>query len=232
MVPNALPILAAAPPLGVWNVLWDILVLLAMALLLGTVAVRLRQSVIVGYLIAGMIVGPNVLGWVSTQAELFNIAELGVALLLFTIGLEFSPRRILTLGSVVLKTGTLQVVLTAAVSSGAAIACGLESREALVVGMIVAMSSTACVLRLMTDRAEIDSQHGRNALGILLIQDVAVVPMMLLVSVMGTGGSLDADHRKAGLGVALGRRAHKRVLRIVQLRRTSSNAAVDVAEES
>ncbi len=185
---DALPILFDAAPLGVWGVLLDILVLLAMALLLGTVAERLGQSVIVGYLIAGTLVGPNVLGWVSTQAELFSIAELGVALLLFAIGLEFSPRRLLTLGSIVLKTGVLQVVFTAAIGLGVAMACGLDGREALVIGMVVAMSSTACVLRLLTDRAEIDSQHGRTVLGVLLIQDVAVVPMMLLVSLMGAGG--------------------------------------------
>ena len=125
MVLDALPILAAAAPMGVWGVLWDVLVLLAMALLLGTTVERLGQSAIVGYLIAGTLVGPNVLGWVSTQAELFNIAELGVALLLFAIGLEFSPRRLLTLGSNVLKTGPLQVVFTAAIGVGVAIACGL-----------------------------------------------------------------------------------------------------------
>jgi len=187
MIFEELPILAAASA-GVWGVLCDILVLLAMALLLGTVAERLGQSVIVGYLIAGTLVGPNVLGWVSTQAELFNIAEFGVALLLYSIGLEFSPQRLRTLGSIVLKTGPLQVVLTATAGLVVAMLCGLDSRESLVIGMIVTMSSTACVIRLLTDRAEIDSQHGRTALGILLVQDVAVVPMMLLVSVMGTGG--------------------------------------------
>ncbi len=188
MILDALPILAAAP-LGIWGVLWDILVLLAMALVLGTVAERLGQSVIVGYLIAGMLVGPNVLGWISTQAELFNISELGVALLLFAIGLEFSPRRLLSLGSIVLKIGLLQVVLTAVLGFGVAVVTGLDASEALVVGMMVAVSSTACVLRLLTDRAEIDSEHGRTALGILLIQDAAVIPMMLLVSVMATGGT-------------------------------------------
>ncbi len=173
MALDALPILAAAP-LGVWGVLWDILVLLAMALLLGTVAERLGKSVIVGYLIAGTVVGPNVLSWISTQAELFNIAELGAALLLFAIGLEFSPKRLLMLGSTVLKTGPLQVVLTAAIGLSVAMACGLNGREAMVIGMAVAMSSAACVLRLLTDRAEIDSQHGRTALGVLLVQDVVV----------------------------------------------------------
>jgi len=186
VIVDALPILAAVP-LSVWTVLWDILVLLATALVLGTLAERLGQSVIVGYLIAGTLAGPNVLGWISTQRELFSIAELGVALLLFTIGLEFSPRRLLSLGSIVLKTGPLQVVLTAILGFVGATVWGLDAREAIVVGMMVAVSSTACVLRLLTDRAEIDSEHGRAALGVLLIQDAAVIPMMLLVSVMAAG---------------------------------------------
>jgi CPA2 family monovalent cation:H+ antiporter-2 len=202
MILDALPVLAAAP-LGVWSVLWDILVLLAMALVLGTLAERLGQSVIVGYLIAGTLVGPNVLGWISTQDELFNIAELGVALLLFAIGLEFSPRRLLSLGSIVLKTGPLQVVITAVLGFGVAVLCGLDAREALVVGMMVAVSSTACVLRLLTDRVEVDSEHGRTALGILLIQDAAVIPMMLLVSVMATGGTWGMIAGKLALALIL-----------------------------
>ena len=202
MILDALPILAAEP-LGIWGVLLDILVLLAMALLLGTVAERLGQSVIVGYLIAGMLVGPNVLGWISTQRELFNIAELGVALLLFAIGLEFSPQRLLSLGRIVLKTGPLQVVVTAVLGFAGATVCGLGAREAIVVGMMVAVSSTACVLRLLTDRVEIDSEHGRTALGILLIQDVAVIPMMLLVSVLATGGTWGLVVGKLALALIL-----------------------------
>jgi CPA2 family monovalent cation:H+ antiporter-2 len=188
MVIETLPLFGVAP-VGVWEILWDILVLLAMAMLLGTLSERLGQSVIVGYLIAGTLVGPNVLGWISTRMELLNIAELGVALLLFAIGLEFSPRRLLTLGKKALGTGPLQVVLTAIVASAVALLCGLDRREALVVGLMVAMSSTASVLRLLTDRAEIDSQHGRTSLGILLIQDIAVVPMILLVSIMADGSA-------------------------------------------
>ncbi len=202
MIFDTLSILAAAS-LGVWAILLDILVLLAMALVLGTLAERLGQSVIVGYLIAGTLVGPNVLGWISTQGELFNIAELGVALLLFAIGLEFSPRRLLSLGSIVMKTGPLQVGLTAVLGFAVAIACGLGGQESLVVGMMVALSSTACVLRLLTDRAEIDSQHARTALGVLLVQDVAVVPMMLLVSIMATGGSWGLVVGKLALALVL-----------------------------
>jgi CPA2 family monovalent cation:H+ antiporter-2 len=181
-------LILAASEVGVWGALWDILVLLAASLALGTLAVRLGQSVIVGYLVAGALVGPNFLRWVSTEAELFQIAELGVALLLFAIGLEFSPRRLMRLGSAVLKTGPLQILVTGAVGFGVARLCGFGERESLVVGMIVAMSSTASVMRLLTDRVEIDSPHGRTSVGILLVQDIAVVPMMVLVSVLGTTG--------------------------------------------
>lgn len=202
IIPEALPIVAEAVP-AVWGVLLDILILLAAALVLGTIAERLGQSVIVGYLIAGTLVGPNVLGWISTKGDLFNIAELGVALLLFAIGLEFSPRRLLTLGKTVRFTGPLQVVLTAVIGLAVAIACGLGGQEALVVGMIVAMSSTACVLRLLTDRAEVDSQHGRTALGVLLVQDVAVVPMILLVGIMATGGGWGSVAGKLAVALVL-----------------------------
>ncbi len=169
---------------GVWDALRDVLLLLAVALMLGTIAGRLRQSVIVGYLIAGTVVGPNVLGWISKQQEIYYIAELGVALLLFVIGLEFSPQRLLELGKRSLGIGVLQICVTAATIWAIVRACGVNSQEAVVIGMMIALSSTACVLRLLKDRAELDGIHGRAALGILLVQDVAVVPMMLTVSAM------------------------------------------------
>ncbi len=193
----------AAVPIGVWGVLSDILFLLATALVLGTIAERLGQSVIVGYLVAGTLVGPNVLGWISTQAELFRIAELGVALLLFTIGLEFSPRRLISLGGNILKTGPVQVVFTAILAFAVAFVCGIDVQEAVVVGMMVAVSSTACVMRLLTDRAEFDSEHGQTAVGILLIQDAAVIPMMLLVGVMTTGGTWGSIVGKLSLALVL-----------------------------
>ncbi len=169
---------------GVWDALRDVLLLLLAAMLLGTIAERLRQSVIVGYLIAGTVVGPNVLGWISKQQEIFYIAELGVALLLFVIGLEFSPQRLLELGKKSLGTGIAQILVTAAITWTIASLVGLNPLEALVIGMMIAMSSTACVLRLLKDRAELDGIHGRGALAILLVQDVAVVPMVLAVSAM------------------------------------------------
>ena len=201
--------------IGVWQVLQDIVVLLAASLLMGTLAERLGQSVIVGYLIAGTLVGPNVLGWISTQAELVNIAELGVALLLFAIGLEFSPRRLLSLGSIVLKTGPLQVVLTRSLVSPSRSCCGLDAREALVVGMMVAVSSTACVLRLLTDRAEIDSEHGRTALGDPAHSGCRRGPDDVAGQRHGDRRNVGADRWEADAGPDSGGRSDRPVLRVV-----------------
>ncbi len=188
---------------SVWDALRDILLLLLVALLLGTLAEWLGQSAIVGYLIAGTVVGPNVLGWISKQQEIYHIAELGVALLLFVIGLEFSPRRLLELGKTSLGTGILQIIITAAATWAIATTCGINGPEALVIGMMIAMSSTACVLRLLKDRAELDGLHGQAALGILLVQDVAVVPMMLAVSAMAGSQSIRGVASKVSLSVLL-----------------------------
>ncbi len=188
---------------GVWDALRDILLLLVVALLFGAIAERLGQSLIVGYLIAGTVAGPNVLGWISKQQEIFNIAELGVALLLFVIGLEFSPRRLIELGKTSLWTGIFQILITAAATWVIAIACGFTAQTGLIIGMMIALSSTAGVLRLLTERDQLDALHGRAALGILLIQDIAVVPMMIIVSAMAGGQSFSQVAGKIGLSLSL-----------------------------
>ncbi len=174
-----------------WQVLTDVLVLLAAALVMGTLAEPFRQSAIVGYLIAGTLVGPRMLGWVGSgeNDNMQVIAEMGVSLLLFSIGLEFSFERLKKLGRVAMIGGTLQVVLTMAIAAGIALLIGRPVKAGIAIGAMIALSSTACVLRLLTDRAEIDSIYGRNALGILLLQDVAVIPLVLLVSLLSTGGT-------------------------------------------
>ncbi len=171
-----------------WQILFDILALLGAALLLGTIAERLRQSAILGYLLAGTLVGPNGLALVSQADEVRDIADLGVALLLFTIGLEFSFRRLRRLGRVALIGGSLQVVTTLLIAAAVSAGLGLKPRAAFAVGAMAALSSTACVFRLLTDRAEVDNTYGRNAVGILLLQDLAVIPLMLMV-VLLTGAS-------------------------------------------
>jgi CPA2 family monovalent cation:H+ antiporter-2 len=171
----------------VWAILFDLLILLGAALLLGALCERLRQNAIVGYLLAGMLLGPNAFKVISGGVEVRALAELGVALLLFTIGLEFSWRRLRRMGAVVLGGGALQVIVTAAAVTGGAMLFGASPRTAVAIGSIVALSSTACVVRVLVARAELDSISGRHALGILLVQDLAVVPLVILVTVLGRG---------------------------------------------
>lgn len=187
---SSLPIMLAAADSGVWPVFFQLVVLLSAALLLGMLFERFGQSAILGYLLAGTLLGPAVLNLVDGGAGIPILAELGVSLLLFAIGLEFSLNRLLRLGRIAMLGGSLQIVLTLALGCGVALAVGFDMRVALVIGAMVALSSTACVLRVLTDRAELDSIHGRSALGILLLQDIAVVPLVLLVTMLGGGGTL------------------------------------------
>ena len=167
----------------------QILLLLVTAFLMGVLAERLKQSPIIGYLLAGILIGP----FVFDSGVIFQVAELGVALLLFSIGLEFSFQHLKRLGAIALGGGTLQVCVTLMVfTAGFLIFRPLG--ESLALGAMVAMSSTAVVMRVLVDRAEIDSPRGRNALGILLLQDIAVVPLVIMVTLIGQGGSETPIH--------------------------------------
>ena len=167
-----------------WQLLMEMVLLLSVAFILGAVFQRLRQSAIIGYLLAGALVGPLLF-----NAEVVGqVAELGVALLLFSIGLEFSFSRLRQLGTIALVGGSLQVSTTLIIFALLTMAY-MAPATAVAVGAMVALSSTAVVLRVLVDRAAIDSVHGRNALGILLLQDVAVVPLVLLVTILAQGGN-------------------------------------------
>lgn len=173
-----------------WGGVRDVIVLLTAAMVLGVLFERVRQSALVGYLLAGAVLGPGVLNVVRNTESVRLMAELGVALLLFTIGLEFSVRRLRNLGRVALLAGSLQIVLTLAAAAVVSLLFGLSMSTAVAIGIIVAQSSTACVLRVLSDRAETDSPHGRLAIGVLLLQDVALIPLMLLMTTLGATGTL------------------------------------------
>jgi len=175
------------------SALFGLVLLLLVAAALGAIAERLRVSAIVGYLVAGTLLGPHVLQVVETSEEVDILAELGVALLLFTIGLEFSFQRMMRLGKVVLGGGVLQIAVTMFIAALIAWLALDSISTALALGGIAALSSTACVLRVLLQRAQLESQHGRNALGILLVQDLAVVPLVLMLGVLsgeGTAGEI------------------------------------------
>lgn len=174
---------------AVWPIFLQLVLLLLVALCIGMLFERLGQSAILGYLLAGTIMGPAVLNIVDEESGVPILAELGVSMLLFAIGLEFSAKRLLQLGDIALIGGSIQVAATLLIVALVCMASGLSTPIALAVGATIALSSTACVLRVLTDRAELDSIHGRSALGILLLQDVAVVPLVLIVSMLGGSGS-------------------------------------------
>ena len=181
-----------------WQELLNILILLTAALLLGTIAEKLRQSAIIGYIIAGMIVGPNVMGWVGEFSDARIITELGAALLLFSIGLEFSFRRLVRLGGTTAAVGVLQLLVTMAVGTAVAHLFGLGFKAAVVIGAAISLSSTASVFRLLSDFTMMDSLHGRTVTGVLLLQDVAVVPLVLIITAMSA--SATAGETVAALG--------------------------------
>ncbi|MFG0250552.1 MAG: cation:proton antiporter [Phycisphaeraceae bacterium JB051] len=192
-----LPHLAAGTG-GDWSGLIGILLLLTAALVLGTIAERLKQNAILGYLVAGTLIGPNVLGLIHSRSEVEIIAEIGVALLLFTVGLEISIKRLLRMGPIALLGGLLQVTITMAAVFGLSMGMGLDIKAAVCLGAMLALSSTACVIRLLADNSAIDAVYGRNAVGILLFQDIAVMPLVLTVTILsgtgddGSGGSSNA----------------------------------------
>lgn len=172
-----------------WPTLGHILILLSGAFIAGGLFSRFGQSPLLGYILAGMFLGgPGSLGIVGSEHEIELLAELGVTLLLFSLGLEFSIERLKSLGVRPLLGGVLQVVITICIGWGAASALGFSLLQSAAFGMMISLSSTAVVLRILTERAQIDSPHGRKSLAVLLIQDMAVVPLALLMTVLGKGG--------------------------------------------
>ncbi len=170
------------------SILEDILLLLTATLIVVAAVRRLRMPPIIGFLAVGMAVGPYALGWVAATETTAALAEFGVVFLLFTLGLEFSlPRLIATRGEV-FWLGGLQVGLTTAAVAALAWLLGLGLPVSIVLGGAVAMSSTAIVLRQLTEQGELNRTHGRLAFGTLLFQDLAVVLFLALAGVLASPG--------------------------------------------
>ena len=151
---------------------------------------KVRVPSIVGFLIAGIFLGPHGFGFVQEVREVELLAEIGVILLLFTIGLEISLRNLKRIRSAVLGGGFSQVLLTLLATAAIAYPFLGKLNESLFTGFLVALSSTAIVMKMLLDRAEMDSPHGRLSMGILVFQDLCVVPFMLLIPILaGNQGS-------------------------------------------
>src|SRR5213592_4456742 len=177
-----------------YHVLKDLAIIFAVSLLVILVFHRIKLPALPGFIVAGVLLGPNALGLVSDVHQVESLAKVGVILLLFTIGIEFSLSRLREMGRQVIVGGGAQVGLTVALSCVLAMALHLSWRVSLLVGFLVALSSTAIVLKGLTDKGEIYAPHGRLATGVLIFQDLCVVPMMLVLPFLAgrSGGGAGA----------------------------------------
>jgi len=178
--------------MGHVSVLQDLIIVMAVALVTAYGLQKLKIPIIVGFLLAGIIIGPGGLSLVHDQHSIEIMAEIGVVFLLFTIGLKFSVAELSQMKSVVFGAGSAQVVSTIILGMALARATGMDLRPALVVGALITMSSTAIVIKLLEERGETDAPHGRLSIGILIFQDLMVVPLMLLIPLIGGKGEMSA----------------------------------------
>ena len=165
---------------------------LAIATVAGLVMSRLRQPLIVAFLVVGVVVGPVGTGWVSADGTIELLADFGIALLLFLVGLRLDVHMIRSTGPVAVVTGLTQVALTAAVAYLIAMAFGMHGLTALYIAMALTFSSTIIIVKLLSDKRELDQLHGRIAVGVLIVQDLVVVLVMIVLTAFGegTGGGL------------------------------------------
>ncbi len=202
--------------------LYTAIALLAAAVLLVPLAHRLGAGAIVGYLAAGVVVGPFALGIVPDAASLAAVSELGIAMLLFVIGLGLEPPRVWEMRRAVFGAGVAQVGLCGAALFGLALAAGLAWQPALLVGLALAQSSTAIAMQLMTERNIIGSPTGRIAFGVHLFQDLFALPLIALVGVLAHAETATGDAKPAWLmalvlvaAVVIGRLALRRAFRLI-----------------
>jgi len=168
-------------------ILTELLIILAVTTPLVFVFQKLRQPPLVGFLLAGVLLGPSVSGLVQDKHLIAQLSELGVIFLLFTIGLEFPFSSLKHLRKPMLIGGSLQVFITTFLVWALHTYFGWKSKEAFALGMLMALSSTAIVLKILQERREVDSPYGKMTIGILLFQDIVVVPMVLVMQLLGEG---------------------------------------------
>lgn len=160
-------------------------VVVLVLLVLAIAAVKMRQPVVMGYLLGGLVIGPAVLGLVPDVDFVARLGAVGVVLLLFFIGLEISPGALLANWRVAVIGTTLQIALTTGLVYGLGVLLGWPLGRSVLLGFVISLSSTAVVLKLLKDWGELDTTVGRDVLGILLTQDVMVIPMLIVLGLLG-----------------------------------------------
>ncbi len=193
----------------------EIALLLAAAAGIGALAVRLRQPLILAYIVVGILAGPVGLGWVTAHDPLDLLAQVGVAVLLFTVGLKLDLHLVRRLGAVALATGLGQLFFTILFGYLLGLALGMDHLKAIYVAVALTFSSTIIIVKLLSDKKELDSLHGRIAVGFLIVQDIAVVIAMMTMSslnmaeaggVVATLGTIALKLAIAGLMLAVAMR--------------------------
>ncbi len=173
-----------------FTILKDILIIFALSTLVNYIFTKIKIPSIVGYLLTGVLAGPHLTGIISNHENIEVLAEIGVVLLLFTIGLEFSLKHLIRIRKTVFWGGFIQFSLTTFAILGIASLYDLDLKGALFVGFLTALSSTAVVLKILQERSEITSNYGRTVLGVLIFQDLILVPLLLFTPIIG-GKSTD-----------------------------------------
>jgi len=163
----------------------QIAIFLAAAVLMVPLFKRLGLGAVLGYLVAGVLIGPSGFGVISDVTAIYHFSEFGVVLLLFIIGLELQPSRLWVLRRSVFGLGGAQVLITGLVLAVAGVALGLETKAAIIAGLGLSLSSTAFVLQILAEKNQLTTRHGRESFAILLFQDLAVIPLLALIPLLG-----------------------------------------------
>jgi CPA2 family monovalent cation:H+ antiporter-2 len=182
------------------GILKDIVVIFALATGVNLLFNKLKIPTIVGYVLTGILAGPHLLSLVSDEHQIELLAEIGVALLLFTIGMEFSLKHLLRIRRIVFFGGFLQVFLTAGVFYLVSMFYHLDWQAGIFIGFLTALSSSALVLKLLQERSELSSNYGRTVLGILIFQDILLVPLLLFTNIL-SDNTVDLNKELINLGL-------------------------------
>lgn len=189
----------------------QVAVFLAAAVIAAPLGRTLRMGAVLGYLLAGVLIGPYVLGplyQLNDVESILHFGEFGVVMLLFVIGLELRPVRLWAMRSAIFGLGTVQLIATSIVLAAIGLTVGLATPQALFVGLALSLSSTAFALQLLDEKGEINKRHGRLAFSVLLFQDLAAIPLIALVPLFAPGGSerpaMDLSTAALAIGTILG----------------------------
>ena len=192
-----------------YEALKDIEILFGLALVTVVLFQRLKFPTIIGFLVTGILAGPYALAFIKDTHQVEQMAEIGVVLLLFTIGIELSLKELMRIKHLVLWGGGLQVLVTILAVAAVGMFFGFSGRQAAFFGFLVALSSTAILMKLLIDAGQADAPHGKMAMGILIFQDLCIVPLMLLTPLLaGSGGGLQGILITCAKAVAVVLAAH------------------------